>query len=96
MILSLEEPEVGLTVVKLTQTNVPEEDRYVVFHRSIVTYLSRLILVHIPVVCVKVCICSEDYRLFEDGHSRGAIHDVSCRCNIFTDANPSILAGTGM
>lgn len=28
VILSFEEPEVGLTVVKLTQTNVPDEDRY--------------------------------------------------------------------
>jgi hypothetical protein len=29
VILTFEEPEVGLTVVKLTQTNVPDEDRYV-------------------------------------------------------------------
>lgn len=28
VILTLEEPEVGLTVVKLTQTNVPDEDSY--------------------------------------------------------------------
>lgn len=30
VILSFEEPEVGLTVVKLTQTNVPDEDRYTI------------------------------------------------------------------
>lgn len=38
VILTLEEPEVGLTVVKLTQTNVPDEDRYV----NIITFVSFL------------------------------------------------------
>jgi hypothetical protein len=43
--LTLEEPSTGVTVVKLTQTEVPEEDRYVFCKPMLMSIDKNLVMI---------------------------------------------------